>query len=567
MDVPVKSTSMRNALLSVIISTIMVLISGGLLLLAHVNEDKSQVFNNAQFEQVKQELRSDPDNQNLQWSVRELDRRLRNEYIFSRQLADNSRYLLVIAVLALIISSRIYVNLRIVPAIPENDCKCQQQLTRQYSTYGMLAVICIFAVSGSIFLISGFLPEKAAPEPVTDYASVDILKQNWPRFRGFAGSGVVLFDNVPLEFNLETGENVSWTAELELPGFNSPIIFTDKVFLSGANELLRKVYCFELAGGKLLWSAQVDIADRASDKVPDIMEDTGFAASSLATDGTYVYSIFANGDTACHDFTGKQVWARNLGLPESTYGFSASLDTWQGNVLIQFDQGYDEQEPMAELISIDGATGNINWRVKRPVINSWTSPIVAETAGKWQLITVSNPWAIGYDPATGVELWRFGSVNGDTAPSPVVASDMTFAISPYESIKAIKTSLAGDISTIEPVWTGEEGVPDTTSPVTDGNKIWFLTADGTLTCYNLDDGQKLYDYSLGSFAYCSPTLVKDKLLFFSMDGQYTVLSIADNEPKVVFEAAFDDKICSCPSFVEGKMIIRTDSKLYCIGSK
>ncbi len=568
MSLTEKNTSIRNAFLSIIISIVMMLVSASLMLFAYVSENRSQVFDNKQFEQVKQQLRESPDDQSLQWSVRELDRRMRNEYIFSRNLADNSRYLLVLSVLALVISSRVYVNLRIEPTVPENDaCNCAQQRSRNYSAYGVLAVTALFALGSTVYIISDIASDKTQTAPVVKSISMDKLKENWHRFRGFAGSGVVPFANVPLEFDLQSRDNILWSVDNELNGFNSPIIFDDKVFFSGANEVLRKVYCLSLTDGKLLWSATVDVPDCSSEDIPDVMEDTGFAASSLATDGTYVYSIFANGDFVCHDYSGKQIWAKNLGLPESTYGFSASLDIWQGNVLVQFDHGYDDLEPVSVLYSVNGETGDIDWQIKRPVINSWTSPIIAQTGGKWQFITVSNPLAISYDPSTGSEFWRYGTLNGDTAPSAVVTPELTFLISPYESVKAVKTSLSGDISDTEPVWIGEEGIPDTTSPVTDGNKLWLLTADGTLTCYDVTDGSKLYEYSLSAFYYSSPTLAGDKMLFFSMEGKYTVLNVAGDEPEVAFEADFGEKVCSCPAFVDGKMLVRTDTKLYCFGKE
>ena len=568
----------RNALLSLIVSSIMVLLSCFLLFFSQYGQDRSEVFENSSFENAKSQLRSDPEDQQLQWAVRELDRRMINEYIFSRELADNSRYLLVVSFLALIVAARVYVFSRSELHTPDSadNCKCQHQRLRLYSSYAMLAFISVFALGTAGYLVNIFTasPETSAQPELTEaspaaqpeqqnYASIETLKQNWHRFRGFAGSGISPFNNIPLTFNLETGENIRWSVNTELDGFNSPVIFDDKIFYSGANELNRRVYCHSLIDGSLLWQASVDVSGRKSDDVPDVMEDTGFAAPTVATDGFYVYSIFANGDAACHDYQGKQMWAMNFGLPESTYGFSASLDVWKDSVLIQFDHGYDEVDSVSELISIQGSTGDIKWRVKRPVINSWTSPVLTETADKWQYITVSNPWTISYNPDNGNELWRFSPVNGDTAPSPVVAGNTAFVVSPYESVTAVNTALSGDISETGSLWQGEEGVPDTTSPITDGKNIWLLTSDGTLTCYNISDGQKLYDYSVGGFYYSSPSIVDGKMLFFDMEGKYSVVQ-PGTESEVVFETSFGEKVCSSPAFADGVMIVRTATKLYCI---
>ncbi|MBN2064472.1 MAG: PQQ-binding-like beta-propeller repeat protein [Sedimentisphaerales bacterium] len=566
----------RNSMLAMIISVVLILISGYFLLFGQVLETKSDVFENQSFELAKEQLRNDPANQQLQWMVRELDRRLRNDYIYGRELVDTARYLLVLAVLSFVISARIYVLTRYRPLVPQ-----EQGSDSEYYQSRNLSAKTMMAFSGSLLLLyGGYLIWQVSGDPdsieqssanvsaieADDYASPETLRLNWHRFRGFGGSGRVTFADIPLEFDLQSGKNIAWSIETELPGFNSPIIFGDKFFYAGANELVRKVYCHDLTSGSLVWQAQVDVAVRASETPPDVMEDTGYAAPTMATDGVRVYSIFANGDAACHDFEGKQLWAVNLGLPESTYGYAASLDTWQGGVIIQFDHGYDDAQSISELISLDGKTGKDRWRVKRPVINSWTSPILEFTAGKWQYITVSNPWVIAYDPATGTELWRFGGMHGDTAPSPVVAGDMTFGISPFDSIQAINTGLSGDISDSGLLWKGEDGIPDTTSPVVSQDKLWLLNM-GSLVCYNLADGTLAYDFSVEGSFYSSPSLAgENKMIIMNMEGKYTLLSV-ENDPEVLYETSLGEMVCSSPAFAPGKMLIRSVSKIVCVSAR
>ncbi len=566
----------RNSMFAMVISVFLILVSGFFLIFGQVLETRSDVFENQSFELAKEQLRNAPENQHLQWMVRELDRRLRNDYIYGRQLVDAARYLLVLAVLSFVISARIYVVTRYRPLIPQN-----QHSDSEYNHSRVLSAKTMMAFSGSLLLFyGGYLIWHITSEPATidqpsasalalepaDSASPETLKLNWHRFRGFGGSGKVSFTDIPLEFDIESGKNVAWSIETELPGYNSPIIFGDLFFYTGANELVRRIYCHNLSTGSLVWQAQVDITGRANEAPPDVMEDTGYAASTMATDGVRVYSIFANGDAACHDFSGKQLWAVNLGLPESTYGYAASLETWQGGVIIQFDHGYDESQSISELISLDGKTGNDRWRVKRPVINSWTSPIVEFTAGKWQYITVSNPWVISYDPATGRELWRFGGMHGDTAPSPVVAGDMTFGISPFDSVQAINTGLSGDISDSGLLWKGEDGIPDTTSPLASQDKLWLLNM-GNLVCYKLDDGALAYEFPVEGAFYSSPTMVgNNRMILLSMEGKYMLLSV-ENEPELLYETSLGEMVCSSPAFAPGRMLIRTSSKIICVSSR
>ncbi len=583
-----KTMQLRNAFLCTVLTAVACIAVGILLIISTMNERRVNVFENDKLESAKTQLRDNPDDETLQWTVRELDRQYRQGYIYSRELTERARYLLVVFLLAFIVSAKVYINLRIEPEVPDTtQCKCIAEQTRLYTSWGMLGVVIIFFVGSLVFIISsmvpGQLPEnrdvagKAHVETNSDsdietaasqFASVDELKQNWHRFRGFGGTGTANYTNIPLEIDPAGGKNILWKFEPELPGFNSIIIFGDKFFYAGANELNRKVYCHNLEDGKLLWSADVKVSGDNSDTVPEVMDDTGLAACTMATDGYRVYSIFANGDLACHDFDGKEIWAMNLGIPESSYGFAASLDVWHDNVLVQYDSGFDPDSPLAKMISVDGPTGKVDWQQSRPVINSWTSPIVDYTGGKWQCITVSAPWAISYDPASGKELWRFGELHGDTAPSPVVYKDMTFIQIPYESIAAVNTTLDGDISETGILWTGSDGIPDATTPALYNGKLWLLDSYGTITCYNIEDGSVIYSDSIDGEYYSSPSIVGDKLICFSLagNGKYSVLGTGETF-ELLYEAEFGEKIGTSPAFADGKMIIRGVENIYCIGEK
>ena len=582
-----KTIQLRNAFLCIVITSIAFIAVAVILIFASMNEGRVNVFDNEKLEQAKVQLRDNPDDENLQWTVRELDRQYRQGYIYSRELTERARFLLIVFLLAFIVSVKVYTNLRVEPEIPDAaDCKCDIEQSRLYTSWGMLGVVSVFFLGSFIFIVSSMLPDRPDGAPVvaadpaegtdttqslpanSEFASIEQLKANWHRFRGFAGAGVANYTNIPLEIDPAEGKNILWKVETELPGFNSVIIYGDKFFYAGANELNRKVYCHNLADGKLLWSALVKANSENAEVVPEVMEDTGFAACTMATDGYRVYSIFANGDVACHDFNGKELWSKNLGIPQSSYGYASSLDVWQDNVIIQYDSGFDPEAPLAKMLSIDGPTGNIEWEQSRPVINSWTSPIVAQTSEKWQCITVSAPWVISYNPATGDEIWRFGELHGDTAPSPLVYNDMAFIQIPYESIIAVKTNLAGDISENGLIWQGDESIPDTTTPAIYNGKIWLLESYGTFTCYNIEDGTVIYSDSLDGSYYSSPTVVGDKIICFSLDdnGKYSVLSTGETF-EVLYESEFGEKIGTSPAFADGKMLVRSANNIYCIGEK
>ena len=123
---------------------------------------------------------------------------------------------------------------------------------------------------------------------------------------------------------------------------NSPIVWNNRVFLSGADEKQREVYCFDADSGKLLWRKAVPKVVEA--EPVKVSVETGFVAPTMATDGRFVYAMYANADVVAFDFEGNELWKRGLGLPVgNNYGHSASLATYQGNLIVQYDQGDAEQ--------------------------------------------------------------------------------------------------------------------------------------------------------------------------------------------------------------------------------
>ena len=167
-------------------------------------------------------------------------------------------------------------------------------------------------------------PHAAEPPP----SDAEIAKA-WPRFRGPGGLGISAYTNVPDAWDAASGKGIVWKTPVPLPGNNSPVVWGKRVFLSGADKHRREVYCFDADSGKLVWRQNVPGTPQSTAKPPEVTDDTGYAAPTTATDGRRVFAIFANGDLAAFDVSGKPAWAKSLGIPENSYGHASSLDHLQ----------------------------------------------------------------------------------------------------------------------------------------------------------------------------------------------------------------------------------------------
>ncbi len=217
------------------------------------------------------------------------------------------------------------------------------------------------------------------------------------------------------------------------------------------------------------------------------------------------------------------------------------------------------------LIALEAHSGKTVWQTRRPVPNSWASPIVINTGGREEIITCGSPWVIAYDPATGAELWRADCLGGDVAPSPIYANGLVFAVNASYYLAAIRPGGQGDVTKTHIVWTAEEGLPDICSPVSNGELVFVLTTyGGILTCYDAQDGSFVWEKKLGTSFRTSPSLVGERLYLMSQSGVMFIVE-AGREYKELGSAELGEASNACPAFLDGRIYIRGKEHLYCIG--
>lgn len=419
--------------------------------------------------------------------------------------------------------------------------------------------------SSEVSETSQIAPKAAAKKPPTreEWAAA------WPRFRGPDGSGHSAFANVPTTWDVEAEKNVLWKTEVPLPGNSSPIVWKDRLFLTGADEKRREVFCFDTVSGKLLWQKEIPGTPESTAKVPEVLEDTGFAAPSPTTDGRRVYASFANGDVGALDFEGNLVWSRSLGIPENTYGYATSLVVQDARLLVQFDQA-SANDGKSRLFALDVLTGKTLWEVKREVPNSWATPLVVETAdGQSQIITTADPWVIAYDVADGREIWRVKCLSGDQGISPVIADGLLQIGNEYCQWQAIRLEegMKGELPETSIVWTGDDGLPDTVSPVVVDGLLLLTTSSGIVTCYDAASGEMLWEEEFDAEFTSSPGVVGKRAYYIAKEGIGWVLEPTREGCTRVNETNLGEPCVTSPAFQDGRIYLRGETHVFCLGEK
>src|SRR5262245_27383176 len=164
------------------------------------------------------------------------------------------------------------------------------------------------------------LPTAAAP------------RGSWPSFRGPQASGIAENQNLPVMWNVKTGENVLWRRPIPGLGHSSPVIWGDRIFVTSAISTNPKAtfrpglygdgdssedrsqhrfvtYAIDKRSGKLLW-------ERVAFEGPPVDKrhiKSTYASSTPATDGSLVVSWFVSQGVYAYDVNGNPRWKVDLG--------------------------------------------------------------------------------------------------------------------------------------------------------------------------------------------------------------------------------------------------------------
>jgi outer membrane protein assembly factor BamB len=384
------------------------------------------------------------------------------------------------------------------------------------------------------------------------------LKKNWPSFRGFGSNGHATNATPPMTWGAEESHRIVWKTPIPKQGMSSPVVFDDRVFLTGADETSREVICFHAQTGKLLWQHDTsDIPGASPDgELPRVLAETGFAAPTPTTNGQYIAAIFATGELVCLTMKGERAWARHLGTPDNAYGHASSL-VCSGNLLfVQYDQPED-----GRLFAFDMATGNPAWEVVRDEA-SWSSPILVENKKRTELILVDNKAVCSYDPKTGERFWRVECLDGEIAPSPAYSDGKVFVAVEYSAASAIDVGKHGKDPTI--LWQWDEALPDTASPVANKDFVILSTAFGSVTCLDAKTGRVCWEHEFDRGFSSSPILVNDRVYQVDLSGGMQVFKMS-SEFELLGSLELGEAVYATPAFVGGKIYVRGMKHLICIG--
>ncbi len=396
-------------------------------------------------------------------------------------------------------------------------------------------------------------PSAASTAAATSF-SREQMRNNQATFRGYMGHGVFPFRNIPTQWNGATGENIKWKVATSKPGYNSPVIWGDRIFISGGDAQARVVSCYNRNTGQLIWEKPVTGIPGSPATMPRVTDDTGLAAPTMAVDGRRIYAIFATGDVIAFDLDGNKVWGRNLGVPNNHYGHSSSLQVWGNKLVVQYDTN-----TKGRMLALNTSSGETIWDVDRQVHIAWSSPILIEVDGKIQIVTTGDPYIMAHDLDTGKEIWKVEALMGEVGPSAAYWDGLVFGTNEYARTVAVKPEPGTTF-----VWENDEYMSEASSPVAYQGLLFLATTYGVIVCYDAKTGEKIWEREFNDGFYSSPVVADGKVFMVDMGGVTHILT-ADRSGTVLGQPSLGEEAFAIPAFADGVIYLRGLEHLYCIG--
>jgi outer membrane protein assembly factor BamB len=134
------------------------------------------------------------------------------------------------------------------------------------------------------------------------------------------------------------------------------------------------------------------------------------------------------------------------------------------------------------------------------------------------------------------------------------------------AVLAIQPGAKGDATSTHVAWKFGRFIPFCSSPLYHDGRVYLIKDGGIFTCLDAKTGAvKKTGRVAGTGAYYASPVVGDKKIFLlSEKGELSVVS-AEDSWQVLHSADFGEAGYATPAIVDGRIYLRTNQHLYCIG--
>jgi len=416
-------------------------------------------------------------------------------------------------------------------------------------------------------------PKLLLPIPVfvlTLAASAAIDAEDWPQFRGPGSNGISDAKNLPTTWG--DSENLLWKIKLPGAGASSPIILENRLYVTchsgygtyvetsgDMEDLGLHVVCVDLEKGKTVWDTKI------APKLPESsrVRDHGYSAPTPATDGKHLYVFFGKSGVFKLGLDGKRIWQADVGSRTHGWGCGTSPVLFKNLVIV------NASVESKSLVAIDKKSGKEVWRAPG-MSRAWNTPhLIPLENGKTELAVSVKGSILGFDPATGDQLWTCRGIQDYVCPSIVSHKGIAYALGGRTSRAiAVRAGGRGDVTESHRLWEAPAGANVASPVIHDGHIYWVSDRNRVAYCLRLSDGEVITERRVKAQPYASALLADGKIFVVTRRGGTFVLEAKPDFKELAYNSLDDASTFNAsPVAVGERLYLRSDRFLYCVGKK
>ena len=375
---------------------------------------------------------------------------------------------------------------------------------------------------------------------------------DWSQWRGPSGQSIAADGNtIPTKFS--PTQNVLWNAQIAGAGHSSPTVVGDLVVVTAADSAQQQqaILGFNRATGKPAFTTIVNEGG-----FPQIHGKNTHASPTVCSNGKLFCATFHHHDkieAVAVDQAGKIVWRKNLGAfrpKQFRYGYAASPTLYNDQLIICADS-----DTGAWLTALDVNTGRVIWKTDRARSLNWASPIVANVAGRDQLLVSGGERIASYDPKNGKQLWQTRCLTMATCGTVTWDDDTVYASGGYpkKETVAVKADGSGTV-----VWRNRVKCYEQSMLVHDGY-LYGFDDNGIIYCWHAKTGKEMWKQRLRGPVSASLCLVDGNIFACNEKGNVWVFRASAKGYQQVAQNQMGTSLFATPTIVDNVMYLRSAS--------